>query len=65
MLSTLSLLYLQTLEEIKILDTSFSICVENWPHLMMKSMFTMLFLFSQYILPVIVLPGFYYNVTRI
>lgn len=31
----------------------------------MKSMFTMLFLFSQYILPVIVLPGFYYNVTII
>ena len=54
--------YLQSLEEIEMLDTSFTVCVESWPHNLMKSLFTMLILFSQYILPIIVLPGFYYNV---
>ena len=45
------------------LNTSFTVCVESWPHNVMKSIFTMLILFSQYILPIIVLPWFYYNVT--
>ena len=46
------------------LDTSFTVCVESWPHNLMKSLFTMFILFSQYILPIIVLPGFYYNVRQ-
>ena len=56
--------YLQSLEEIEMVDTSFTMCVESWPHNLMKSIFTMLILFSQYILPIIVLPGFYYNVRQ-
>ena len=59
---SLTFYYFQSLEEIEMLGTSFTVCVESWPHNLMKSIFTMLILFSQYILPIIVLPGFYYNV---
>ena len=53
---------MKRLDEIHLLGTSFTMCVEEWPNGGLRSMFTVLILCSQYILPVIVLPSFYYNV---
>ena len=53
---------MKRLDEIHLLGTSFTMCVEEWPNGGLRSLFTVLILCSQYILPVIVLPSFYYNV---
>ena len=49
-------LVFQTLERISLPWTSYSMCVEVWPHRYMKNAFTILILLIQYLLPLIVLP---------
>ena len=50
------ILLFQTIETIYLPWTSYSMCVEIWPHPYMKNAFTILILCIQYLLPLIVLP---------
>ena len=50
------ILAFQTLETISLPWTSYSVCVEVWPHQYVKNAFTILILLIQYLLPLVVLP---------
>ena len=50
------ILVFQTIQTISLPWTSYSMCVEVWPHNYMKNAFTILILCIQYLLPLIVLP---------
>ena len=49
-------LVFQTIDTVSLPWSSFSMCVEVWPAQWMKNTFTIIILFVQYLLPLIVLP---------
>ena len=43
---------------------AFSMCLEHWPSEAARTVFTLVILLSQYILPLIILPCFYCSVRK-